>query len=179
MLMKISKNLMSIQLRETSQLTGACWAIWLEHSSEWEILAVHKLNAQNRSAIMGYIHTQAVEGWLNGAMTGRRSRSRSVLQSIGLPGSKLYVFPDQMTQRVIIVGAEELSDVAQRFWRVVALGNSTRSLLAPATPPVFSIPDLGIPYYVPEVLDRVLEMVLQTAVFCKDGWLSGRVISLI
>jgi len=171
--MKIQKNLMSVQLKETSQLTGACWAIWLEHSSEWEILAVHKLNAQNRSAIMGYIHTQAVEGWLNGAMTGRRSRSRSVLQSIGLPGSKLYVFPDQMTQRVIIVGAEELSDVAQRFWRVVALGNSARSLLAPATPPVFSIPDLGIPYYVPEVLDRVLEMVLQTAGF-KQGWLAVR-----
>ena len=118
----MSNNQMSIQLKETSQLTGACWAIWLEHTSEWEILAVHKLNAQNRAAIMRYIQTQAVEGWLNGAMTGRRSRSCSVLRSIGLPGCKLYIFPDQMTQRVIIVGAEELSDVAQRFWRVVALG---------------------------------------------------------
>ena len=34
------------------------------------------LNAQNRSAILRYIQTQAVEGWLNGAMTGRRSRWR-------------------------------------------------------------------------------------------------------
>lgn len=88
---------MTIQLKETSQLTGACWAIWLEHTSEWEILAVHKLNTLNRSAILQYIQTQAVEGWLNGAMTGRRSRSRSVLRSLGLPGSKLYIFPDQMT----------------------------------------------------------------------------------
>jgi len=169
----MQKNQMTIQLKETSQLTGACWAIWLEHTSEWEILAVHKLNALNRSAILHYIQTQAVEGWLNGAMTGRRSRSRSVLRSLGLPGSKLYIFPDQMTQRVIIVGAEELSDVAQRFWRVVALGNSNRSFLAPVTTPALSIPDLGIPYYAPEVLDRVLEMVLETAA-CEQGWLAIR-----
>ena len=171
--MNMPKNQMTLQLRETSQLTGACWAIWLEHTSEWEILAVHKLNAQNRSAILRYIQTQAVEGWLNGAMTGRRSRSCSVLRSLGLPGSKLYIFPDQMTQRIIIVGAEELSDVAQRFWRVVALGNSNRSFLAPVTTPALSIPDLGIPYYVPEVLDRVLEMVLETA-NCEQGWLAIR-----
>ena len=171
--MNMPKNQMTIQLKETSQLTGACWAIWLEHTSEWEILAVHKLNAQNRSAILHYIQTQAVEGWLNGAMTGRRSRSRSVLHSLGLPGSKLYIFPDQMTQRVIIVGAEQLSDVAQRFWRVVALGNSNRSFLAPVTTPALSIPDLGIPYYAPEVLNRVLEMVLETAT-CEHGWLAIR-----
>ena len=73
------KNMMSIQLKETSQLTGACWAIWLEHTNEWEILAVHKLNAKNRSIILNYIQTGAVEGWLNGAMIGRRSRSRSVM----------------------------------------------------------------------------------------------------
>jgi len=164
---------MNIQLKETSQLTGACWAVWMELSSEWEILAIYKLNEKNRSAILHYIQTQAVECWLNGAMAGRRSRSRSVLRSIGLPGSKLYVFPDQMTQRVIIVGADTLSNVAQRFWRVVALGNSTRSFLNQATPPVLSFPDLGIPYYVPEVLNRVLEMVLQTA-DSKHGWLAIR-----
>ena len=121
---------------------------------------------------MGYIHTQAVEGWLNGVMTGRRSRSRSVPHAIGLPGSKLYVCrTDDSTGDNRRCGGT--SDVAQRFWRVVALGNSNRSLLATATPPVFSIPDLGIPYYVPEVLDRVLEMVLQTAAFTK-GWLAVR-----
>jgi len=68
--MKIQKNLMSVQLKETSQLTGDAGL------SGWSIPAngrfgSHKLNAQNRSAIMGYIHTQAVEGWLNGAMTGQ------------------------------------------------------------------------------------------------------------
>ncbi|MGD0879682.1 MAG: GAF domain-containing protein [Anaerolineales bacterium] len=162
---------MSIQLRETSQLTGAYWAIWLERSSDWEFLAEYKLNLKNRTTILQYIHIQAVKGWLNGAIAGGRSRSRSVLRSIGLPGAKIYIFPDQMTQRVIIVGADALSEMAQRFWRVVALGNSSRSVLDQATPPVLPKPNLGIPYYVPEALDRVLKMVLKTA-DCDHGWLA-------
>ena len=169
----MQRNQVDIQLRETCQLTGAIWAIWLEHSIDWEILAAYKLNAQVRSTLMQYIKTVVVEGWLNGALTGKRSRSRSISQSSGLPGIKLYVFPDQMTQRVILVGADELSEVAQRFWRVVAMGNSNRSLLDPPNVPILSLPDLGIPYFLPEVLDRVLELVLQTAV-SKSGWLAIR-----
>ena len=56
---------------------------------------------------------------------------------------------------------------------MVALGNSRSSFLNPATAPVLSIPDLGIPYYLPEVLDRVLELVLQMAA-CDVGWLAIR-----
>jgi two-component system, NtrC family, sensor kinase len=171
--MTIAKNLLEIQLKETSLLTGASWAIWLEHTTDWETLAFHKLNIKNRSVILRYIQTSAVDGWLSGALIGKRSRSRSILHSLGLPGSKLYVFPDQMTQRVILVGAEQLSDVSQGFWRVVALGNSGRSFLGPVPAPVLSIPDLGIPYYLPEMLDRILEMVLHTAA-CETGWLAIR-----
>ena len=162
---------MNVQLKETSQLTGACWAIWLEHANKWEILAFYKINARNRSVIINYIHDHAVEGWLNGDLTGRHRRSRSILSLIGLPGSGIYIFPDQMTQRVIIVGAEELSDVAQRVWRVFALRNSNSTFLDTAATHVLSIPELGVPYYVPEVMDRVLEMVLQAAA-CDKGWLA-------
>jgi len=109
-------------------------AIWLEHTSEWEILAVHKLNALNRFCILHYIQTQAVEGWLNGAMDWQAQPFAFCLRSLGLPGSKLYISrSDDSTSDH--VGAEELSDVAQRFWRVVALGNSNRSFLAPVTTP--------------------------------------------
>ncbi len=51
----MQKNQVDIQLKETCQLTGAIWAIWLEHSSDWEILAFYKLNAQIRSTLMQYI----------------------------------------------------------------------------------------------------------------------------
>ncbi len=169
----MSKNQMDIQLKETSQLTGAYWAIWLEHTSDWEILASYKLKAQNRSVLMHLIQTTTVKGWVNGALSGSRRRSRPIPHSSGLPGSKVYVFPDQMTQRVILVGAAVLSNVAQRFWRVVALGNSNRSFLDPSSSPALSIPDLGTPYFLPEVLNRVLGLSLQTAE-SEVGWLAIR-----
>ena len=75
---KMAKNQMDIQLKETSQLTGANWAIWLEHTTDWEPLAFHKLSPQNRSAFLRYIRTAAINGWLNGALTGKRSRSRTI-----------------------------------------------------------------------------------------------------
>ena len=171
--MKKPNNQMDIQLKETSQLTGACWSVWLEHTNEWEILSGFRLNLHGRTSILRYIHTASIDGWLNGALSGRRIRSHSLSKSVGLPGSRIYAFPDQMTQRVIIVGADELSAVSQRFWRVVALGNSNRSFLDPSSAPVLSIPDLGIPYYLPEVLDRILEMTLQRAA-CQAGWLAIR-----
>jgi hypothetical protein len=37
--MTMPQKLLDIQLKETSQLTGSYWAIWLEHAAEWEILA--------------------------------------------------------------------------------------------------------------------------------------------
>ncbi len=70
------KNLMDAQLKETSQLTGACWSIWLEHTTDWEILAAYRLNVQNRSTILRYLQQKAGNGWLSGALAGRRSRPR-------------------------------------------------------------------------------------------------------
>jgi two-component system, NtrC family, sensor kinase len=170
----MKQNLLYVQLKETSQLTGAMWAIWLERSIDWEILASYKLTAKDRVLLIEYLQTKAVEGWLNGALSGKRTRSRSIVHSNSLPGSKLFVFPDQMTQRVIIIGAEDQTEVAQRFWRIVALGNSSRAILEPprVTAPV--IPDLGIPYFLPEVLGRVLELTLHTAQG-HAGWLAIRV----
>ena len=167
------KNLMDIQLKEMSQLTGASWAAWMEHNAEWEIFASYKLNTKNRATVLKYIQKPALKGWLNGALIGKHSRSRTVLQSAGLQSSKIFIFPDQMTQRLIVVGAKELSDIAQRFWSVVALGNSGRSLLDPTTNPVLDNIDLDIPYHLPQAMDRVLDLVLKAAA-CNTGWLAIR-----
>ena len=164
---------MDIQLKEMSQLTGASWAAWMEHNAEWEIFASYKLNTKNRATVLKYIQKPALKGWLNGALIGKHSRSRTVLQSAGLQSSKIFIFPDQMTQRLIVVGAKELSDIAQRFWSVVALGNSGRSLLDPTTNPVLDNIDLDIPYHLPQAMDRVLDLVLKAAA-CNTGWLAIR-----
>jgi signal transduction histidine kinase len=170
---KMSKSLMDVQLSETGQLTGACWATWLEHSDDWKILAAYKLNAQYRAAILEYIHQPEVKVWLNEALTGKRVRSRAIRRTAGIPGQKIFAFPDQMTQRVILVGAEELPNISQRFWRVVAMGNSSCSLLEPNTVPVLANVEPDSPYRLPEALDHILELILSSAA-CEVGWLAVR-----
>ncbi len=167
------KNLMDKQLKEMSQLTGASWAAWMERNAEWEIFASYKLNMKNCAAVLKYIQKPALKGWLNGALIGKHSRSRTVLQAAGLQSPKIFIFPDQMTQRLIVVGAKELSAIAQRFWSVVALGNSGRSFLDPTTNPVLDNIDLDIPYHLPQAMDRVLDLVLKAAA-CNMGWLAIR-----
>lgn len=167
------KNPMDIQLRETSRLTGARWAAWLEHDADWEIFASCQLNAKRRAAALTYLQRQVVKGWLNGALIGKHIRSRAVSKATGLEVAKLYVFPDQLTQRVVLVGAEELSNVAQRFWRVVALASSSRSTLDPTINPFLNNINLGMPYLLPEALDHILELILSAA-DCGTGWLAIR-----
>lgn len=169
----MTENPLERQLKETSQLTGACCAVWLEHNVEWELLSSYKLQAKNRAAVLDYVRRPDMQGLLDGALIGQYRRSRSALQSTGMSGSKLYIFPDQMTQRVILVGADDLSTVAQRFWRVIAQGNPSRSLLDPSIDPILSSTDLGIPYHLPEALDRILELILRSSA-CKTGWLAVR-----
>jgi signal transduction histidine kinase len=169
----MTDNPLEKQLKETSQLTGARCAVWLEHNVEWELLSSYKLNVKNRAAVLRHIKTFEMQAWLKAALIGVYTRSRKVLQATGMEGSKLYVFPDQMTQRVILVGADDLSNVAQRFWRVVAQGNPSRSFLDPSIDPILSSTDLGIPYHLPEALDRVLELLMRAAA-CKTGWLAVR-----
>jgi signal transduction histidine kinase len=166
------KSLMDLQLKETSQLTGAYWATWLEHTNDWEVLASYKINVQQRAVLLKYIQQPPLKAWLNKTLTGKRGRSRLSSQETGMPGNKLYVFPDQVTQRAILVGVDELSDAAQRFWRVVALGNSGRSFFDLATAPVPLNIDL-VPYHLPRALDRILSLITQTTT-CQGGWLAVR-----
>jgi signal transduction histidine kinase len=166
-------NSLEKQLKETSQLTGAGYAVWLEHNVGWEILASYKINIKSRKSILDYIKKADAEGTFDWSFSGKHKRSRSMLKTIGFGGTCLYTFPDQMTQRVILVGADNLSNVAQRYWHVVAVGNPSRSFLDPSIDPLSSNIDLGVPYHLPEAMKRILEIILKTAM-CEGGWLAIR-----
>jgi signal transduction histidine kinase len=168
----MSKSLLDLQLKENSKVTGACWAVWLQSTNDWAVLASYKLNLQQRAALLKYITQPPVKAWLNGALIGKRGRSRPIPKETGMPGHKLYVFPDQVTQRVILVGVDDLSDAAQRFWRVIALGYSSRSFLDPVTAPVPLNIDL-VPYHLPRALDRILGIIMQATTY-QGGWLAVR-----
>ncbi len=162
-----------IQLSETCRLTGANWAAWLTRPNEWEFLAVCKLTEKQRAAAMKYLGQNALAGWLNETLVSKRSRSRALPQTAGLPGGRLFVFPHQAAQGVILVGAQELSRQAQDFWRVVAMSN-------PAVPALNLLPaadlddvELESPYHLPEALDHILGLILKV-VGCESGWLAVR-----
>lgn len=121
------KSQMDLLLKEIGQLTGATWAIWLERSSNWEALSSYKVNLKQHEFILKFILQPPIKSWLNGALSGKRSRSRPNPKKTGLPGKRIYIYTDQVTQRVILVAADELLAAAQRCWRIVALGNSGRS----------------------------------------------------
>ncbi|MGD0611667.1 MAG: GAF domain-containing protein [Anaerolineales bacterium] len=172
----MAMSLMEVRLKETSQLTGAAWAAWLEREAEgWEVHAAYQLNRQLAKALLAYLDHPGVEGWISRAMQGKQNRPRPTPPEIGLPGEKIFVFPDQMTQRLVLVGADQLSKAALRFWRVVALGNSGRSPFDLATPPVPANPEfgLGIPFYLPQALDQILGVVLHS-VPSEGAWLAVR-----
>ena len=166
-------NILEKQLKETSQLTGAGCAVWLEHNVDWEILASYKINIKDRASVLDYIRKTDIDGAFDWSFSGKHRHSRTILKTTGLVGTRIYIFPDQMTQRIILVGADNLSYVAQRYWRAVAIGNPSRSFLDPSIDPLLSHIDFGVPYHLPEAMSRILELILKAA-SCEAGWLAIR-----
>ncbi|MBI4730753.1 MAG: GAF domain-containing protein, partial [Chloroflexi bacterium] len=171
----MSKSSLDVQLKETCQLTGANWAAWLERDDGWVVRAGHRLDNRKRTKLLEYLHQAPVMGWVNGALTGNRNRSRTIGSESGLECTKLYIFPDQLTQRVVFVGATDLSTAAQRFWRVIAYGDFSRPFLHRASAPVSTTPGpgMGIPSHSPEALNQALALVSQP-VGSLGGWLAIR-----
>lgn len=167
------KNTLEVQLSETCQLTGAEWAVWLERDKEWGLRASYRLDGRRRAALLAYLSLAPVSGWINGALTGNRSRSRKLSPQTGLATERLFVFPDQVTQRVILVGASALTTAAQRFWRVVALGGYSQPLLDLAPAPGLTGTGLGAGFHLPDALDRMLDSLLK-AVGSPAGWMAIR-----
>jgi two-component system, NtrC family, sensor kinase len=167
------KSPMEVQLRDTCQLTNAHWAVWMERSSGWEILASYGLTAQQRKIVLTFTQKTESKRWMEKALNGKQALPTPICNETGLKGAKIHVFSDRMTQRLILTGAESLSGIARRFWKQVAWGKTSNSLLDPTTSPVMTLPDLGVPYFLPEVLDRVLELICQTAE-CESGWMAIR-----
>jgi signal transduction histidine kinase len=170
----MSTGLMDRQLKETSLLTGACWAVWLERgAAEWFVLAAHKLPRARQAPLMRYLEQPAVAAWLAGALAGRTHRSRKLPDSLGLSCGRLYLFPELSTHRIILVGADDLNEGAKKIWRIVAMGGgppaSANATRGEGLPEWMS----AIPYDLPETLDRVLHGVLRE-VPSQGGWLAIR-----
>jgi signal transduction histidine kinase len=163
---------MNFQLKEAGQFTGAAWAIWLERSGEWEPICFYKISLKQRSIVLNLVKNPAMERWLEGILKGKTNISRKIPKNSGLSGGKLYVFPNRLTQRVILVGMDNLSETAQRFWRAVSSGNSGEKSI---NPEIASIPlnfDWG-QKYIPRSMQGILGLVIK-ACPSQGVWLAIR-----
>jgi signal transduction histidine kinase len=169
----MQKKILDIQLREAGQLTGINWAVWLEQAPPWKLLASYKLKANTCSEIIEFITSLTNVNWLDESNSGKDRLARFTFQLLGLPGSKLYIFLDRISARILLVGSERLSRIAQRFLREVALGKIDRFSSEKGAIPLLPETDLDVPYFSPEVMDRVLGLLLFAA-SSDYGWLAIR-----
>jgi signal transduction histidine kinase len=169
------------QLKETSQLTGVAWAALAEREAgKWRVLTTYHLTKKTQPALVKFLSQDEVDSWLCGALSGGQSRSVSLPVSSQLEADRLFAFPLPGVSRVVLAGAGQLSDEAQRIWRLVAsmMRAKTETSDVSASASVAAsllIPDLASenPYDLPRALDRALASFTRL-VSVQGGWLAVR-----
>ena len=169
------------QLKEAGQLTGVAWAALAEREAgRWRILTKYHLAKKTQPALVKFLGKAEVDSWLCGALSGGQSRSVSLPHSSKLDADRLFAFPLPGVSRVVLTGADQLSNEAQRIWRLLASmmpAEAATSDLSAASSVAASllVPDLDSenPYDLPRALDRALASFVRL-VSVQGGWLAVR-----
>src|SRR5512139_6972 len=169
------------QLREASQLTSTVWAALVEREAgKWQVPANYHLAKKTHPELVNFLSQAEVDSWLCGALSGGQSRSVSLPASSKLGTSRLFAFPLPGAARVVLACADQLTNDAQRIWRLVVSGMQTDPLTsgASAASSVASsllVPDLDAenPYDMPRALDRALGSFVRL-VPVQGGWFAIR-----
>jgi signal transduction histidine kinase len=169
------------QLKEASQLTGVAWAALAEREAgKWRILTKYHLVKKTQPALVKFLGKTEVDSWLCGALSGGQSRSVSLPESSRLDAGRLFAFPLPGVSRVVLTAADQLSNEAQRLWRLVTSmmqTEETTSDLSGSSSVAASllVPDLDSenPYDLPRALDRALNSFVRL-VSVQGGWLAVR-----
>ncbi len=169
------------QLKEASQLTYTAWAALVEREAgKWRVLANYHLAKKTHPALVKFLSKTEVDSWLCGALSGGQSRSVSLPESSKLDAERLFAFPLPGVSRVVLAAAGQLTNEAQRLWRLVVSGMQTE---APTSDTSASssvaasllVPNLDSenPYDMPRALDRALASFVRL-VPVQGGWLAIR-----
>lgn len=169
------------QLKEASQLTSTIWAALAEREAgKWRVLSSYHLARKAHPLLIKFLSQTEVDSWLCGALSGGQSRSVSLPGSSGLGTGRLFAFPLPGVSRVVLAGADQLPNDAQRLWRLVVAGMPTEMSAADvsASSSVAAsllVPDLDSenPYDMPRALDRALTSFVRL-VTVQAGWLAIR-----
>jgi len=162
-------------------LTGVAWAALAEREAgRWRILTKYHLAKKTQPALVKFLGKAEVDSWLCGALSGGQSRSVSLPDSSRLDADRLFAFPLPGVSRVVLTGADQLSNEAQRIWRLVASmmpAEAATADLSAASSVAASllVADLDSenPYDLPRALDRALASFVRL-VSVQGGWLAVR-----
>lgn len=162
-------------------MTGVAWAALAEREAgKWRILTKYHLAKKTQSALVNFLGKAEVDSWLGGALKGGQSRSVSLPEASRLEADRLFAFPLRGVPRVVLTGAAQLSNEAQRMWRLVTSmmpADADTSDLSASSSVAASllVPDLASenPYDLPRALDRALASFVRL-VSVQGGWLAVR-----
>src|SRR6266496_321516 len=111
------------QLKEASQLTDVAWSALVEREAgKWRVLTHYRLGKKIQPELVKFLSKAEVDSWLCGALSGGQSRSVSLPESSKLDVGRLFAFPLAGASRVVVAGADQLSNESQRLWRLVVSG---------------------------------------------------------
>ncbi len=169
------------QLKEASQLTNTVWAVLVEREAgKWRVLANYRLAKKTHPALVKFLSRTEVDSWLSGALSGGQSRSVSLPESSKLEAGRLFAFPLLGGSRVVLVGANQLTNESQRLWRLLISAMQTEVPTVDVSPSSsvaasLLVPDLDSesPYDMPRGLDRALTSFVRL-VSVQGGWLAIR-----
>ena len=162
-------------------MTNTAWAALVEREAgKWRVLSHFHLGKKTQPALVKFLSKAEVDTWLCGALSGGQSRSVSLPDSNTLDAARLYAFPLAGVSRVVLAGADQLTNEFQRLWRLVVSGIQTEATpadIAASSSVAASllIPDLNSesPYDLPRALDRALTSFVRL-VSVQGAWISVR-----
>src|SRR5215216_6739633 len=175
------QNTMDSQLKEASQLTNVVWSALVEREAgKWRVLTNYRLGKKLQPELVKFLSKAEVDSWLCGALSGGQSRSVSLPESSKLEAGRLFAFPLAGVSRVIVAGADQLTNESQRMWRLVVSAlqkDESGSEISPLSSVAVSllVPDLDSenPYDLPRALDRALRSFVRL-VPVQGAWLAIR-----
>ncbi len=176
-----SQTTLNNQLKEASLLTDVAWSALVEREAgKWRVLAHYHLGKKTQPGLVKFLTKVEVDSWLCGALSGGQSRSVSLPESSNLDVGRLFAFPLMGVSRVVVAGADQLSNESQRLWRLVVSGIKNEESVADASgassvAASLLVPDLDSenPYDLPRALDRALVSFVRL-VSVQGGWLAVR-----
>ncbi len=117
-------ELLTQQLKELCKISGARWAVFLNHDpSGWNFGIHHGVSKARQTILFDFIRDTKAATWLAGTLSSGRTRSRSTGSSAeGLGCQRLFVYPNLAARCALLVGADQLEKTTEGFFRVFMMG---------------------------------------------------------